>query len=405
MADAPPPPPPTLPPPAPGVGEQLWNRIAAALGQGAPAPTDAAAAPSPGSAETLLRRLSSARAPSRDGSEATPRPGTAVDDAPPAVAIDVADLLAAADASGFSPFFVALVLLFLAARHLLGLLIFATLAAAQAQHSRLLTDQAALKAARSRPALARVAAVAAAQAVAVAWLLPASGAVPGGGAAFARAAVLLPPRAPPPTLAAVLFLVTTFDAGARLATTAAKASILAAHAAAPAGALRARGAALSAADAVSAALRAAWSTSPWLAYLSGPASGGLPPSLTAAFVLLYAGAKVALVARSARTAGAAVRGAVTAAAAAAADGEGQGLTAPLGDVEAGGGAAGECAICYTAPAADPTRLSCSHTFCSACVERWLETHSTCPLCRSEVRPPGASAAPAAAAVAVMPQIF
>lgn len=92
-------------------------------------------------------------------------------------------------------------------------------------------------------------------------------------------------------------------------------------------------------------------------------------------------------------------------AAAAADGEGQGLTAPLGDVEAGGGAAGECAICYTAPAADPTRLSCSHTFCSACVERWLETHSTCPLCRSEVRPPGASAAPAAAAVAVMPQIF
>lgn len=322
------------------------------------------------------------------------------EDGAQAVAIDVADLLSAASAAGVSPFFVALILLFLAARHVVGLLVFATLAAAQAQHSKLLTDQAALKASRSLAVLWRVAAVSALQAVAVAWLLPAAGAVPGGAGAFGRAALLLPPLAPPPSLAAALFLVTTFDAGARLLTTTVKAALLATRAAAPAAALRRRGAALTAADAVSAALRAAWSTPPWLAYLSGPAAAGLPPSLAAAFCLCYVGAKIALVSRSARAAGVAVRAAV--AAAAAGNGEGAATVAPA-DLEAGGGAA-ECAICYCPPA-DPTRLSCAHVFCGACVERWLETRSTCPLCRSEVRPPGATASPSAAAVSVLPQIF
>lgn len=32
----------------------------------------------------------------------------------------------------------------------------------------------------------------------------------------------------------------------------------------------------------------------------------------------------------------------------------------------------------------PTRLKCGHTFGKLCISHWLETHETCPECRTEV---------------------
>lgn len=32
----------------------------------------------------------------------------------------------------------------------------------------------------------------------------------------------------------------------------------------------------------------------------------------------------------------------------------------------------------------PVRLECNHIFCEECISQWLETESTCPICRSAV---------------------
>ncbi len=39
----------------------------------------------------------------------------------------------------------------------------------------------------------------------------------------------------------------------------------------------------------------------------------------------------------------------------------------------------ECPICYdTKPEITTT---CNHSFCNECLNKWFETHSSCPLCR------------------------
>ena len=46
----------------------------------------------------------------------------------------------------------------------------------------------------------------------------------------------------------------------------------------------------------------------------------------------------------------------------------------------------ECAICLLGLQGDPdvVPLNCGHRFHHACLSRWLESASTCPVCRSEV---------------------
>ena len=40
----------------------------------------------------------------------------------------------------------------------------------------------------------------------------------------------------------------------------------------------------------------------------------------------------------------------------------------------------ECPICYEDMPA-PTQLRCGHTFHKHCIDKWAETHCTCPYCR------------------------
>lgn len=51
----------------------------------------------------------------------------------------------------------------------------------------------------------------------------------------------------------------------------------------------------------------------------------------------------------------------------------------------------ECPICYDNVKPNAARvLSCNHTFHKSCVNKWLRTCSTCPMCRAPVarqRPP------------------
>jgi len=62
-----------------------------------------------------------------------------------------------------------------------------------------------------------------------------------------------------------------------------------------------------------------------------------------------------------------------------------GRTATAAEVVAAGG---QCPICHDVLSA-PLRLTCTHLFCEDCVGEWLERHSTCPMCRVEVKPPHA----------------
>ena len=42
----------------------------------------------------------------------------------------------------------------------------------------------------------------------------------------------------------------------------------------------------------------------------------------------------------------------------------------------------ECSVCYCDSASHRMRLKCGHAFHRDCIRGWLESHGTCPLCRS-----------------------
>ncbi|XP_021805625.1 RING-H2 finger protein ATL66 [Prunus avium] len=58
------------------------------------------------------------------------------------------------------------------------------------------------------------------------------------------------------------------------------------------------------------------------------------------------------------------------------------------DLEAGGGGGGECCICLGV-FGDGEKVkvlpSCSHWYHSECVDAWLATRSSCPLCRAQLQ--------------------
>lgn len=59
------------------------------------------------------------------------------------------------------------------------------------------------------------------------------------------------------------------------------------------------------------------------------------------------------------------------------------------------GGDGECAICLSAVEdAEMVRVlpGCGHLFHVGCIDMWLGSHCTCPVCRAEVEPPSATAA-------------
>jgi len=49
--------------------------------------------------------------------------------------------------------------------------------------------------------------------------------------------------------------------------------------------------------------------------------------------------------------------------------------------------ADNCSICLEALAEQPKKLSCGHNFHSRCIDPWLSTNITCPLCRKKVAKP------------------
>ncbi|CAN6201421.1 unnamed protein product [Urochloa humidicola] len=59
----------------------------------------------------------------------------------------------------------------------------------------------------------------------------------------------------------------------------------------------------------------------------------------------------------------------------------------------GGGddGAAQCSVCLgTVPAGDMVRRLplCKHLYHVECIDTWLASHTTCPLCRADVEPPG-----------------
>ncbi|WOL09097.1 RING-H2 finger protein ATL40 [Canna indica] len=60
-----------------------------------------------------------------------------------------------------------------------------------------------------------------------------------------------------------------------------------------------------------------------------------------------------------------------------------------GNARVGGRAAAECAVCLSAIAdGERARLlpNCKHVFHVGCIDMWLLSHSTCPLCRRNAEP-------------------
>jgi len=55
----------------------------------------------------------------------------------------------------------------------------------------------------------------------------------------------------------------------------------------------------------------------------------------------------------------------------------------------------DCAICAEEYAERDTvlRLPCRHAYHAACVERWLDSHSSCPICRKALEPPALASDP------------
>ena len=50
----------------------------------------------------------------------------------------------------------------------------------------------------------------------------------------------------------------------------------------------------------------------------------------------------------------------------------------------------QCPICLEAllPNTEKT-TTCSHKFCTSCLDKWLAENHTCPMCRTELNEPGA----------------
>ncbi|KAM0829494.1 hypothetical protein ACQ4PT_066836 [Festuca glaucescens] len=72
---------------------------------------------------------------------------------------------------------------------------------------------------------------------------------------------------------------------------------------------------------------------------------------------------------------------------------------PTAAYEEAGGEPGECAICLgAARQGDAVRVlpSCAHVFHVACVDTWLASSSSCPVCRALVEPPPPPSSSAAA---------
>lgn len=44
----------------------------------------------------------------------------------------------------------------------------------------------------------------------------------------------------------------------------------------------------------------------------------------------------------------------------------------------------ECPICQETTK-DTKTTSCRHTFCVSCLDKWLMTNNTCPMCRTQIR--------------------
>eukprot|EP00775_Hariotina_reticulata_P004404 gene4404-4657_t len=72
----------------------------------------------------------------------------------------------------------------------------------------------------------------------------------------------------------------------------------------------------------------------------------------------------------------------------------------LGKAEANGAC---CPICQD-PAVTPVALDCSHVYCEECISEWLERDKTCPMCRSNVQPPGLQSF-GDGATSLLPQLF
>ena len=47
----------------------------------------------------------------------------------------------------------------------------------------------------------------------------------------------------------------------------------------------------------------------------------------------------------------------------------------------------ECVVCLTNCTQDSQTLSCGHVFHRPCIDKWLQTQGTCPLCRHVVDRP------------------
>ena len=46
----------------------------------------------------------------------------------------------------------------------------------------------------------------------------------------------------------------------------------------------------------------------------------------------------------------------------------------------------DCPICREGMEESVALYPCNHTFHLQCIRRWLQTHDTCPVCRTQVRP-------------------
>ena len=48
----------------------------------------------------------------------------------------------------------------------------------------------------------------------------------------------------------------------------------------------------------------------------------------------------------------------------------------------------QCPICLESLLPETQKITkCQHTFCGSCLNKWLETNHTCPMCRTEVNDP------------------